>query len=558
MRQRGSFAAVLREYRARAGLSQEELAERAGMSRRGVADLERGARRLPHPATVRRLADALALSPDQRASLQSAAVSTRHDPTSDRPGPEDAVSEELNNLPAQLSSFIGREQELAEVRSLLPTTRLLTLTGAGGVGKTRLALRVATDVDSEYRDGVWLVDLAPLADPLLVPKALALALDVQEQAGRPLIETLTDRLRRRRLLLVLDNCEHLVQASADLADALLRRCAGLRVLATSRQVLRVPGESVWRVPSLQVPEDPERTTRDEVARTEAARLFTERARALQPAFSLTDQNVRAVSQVCRQLDGIPLALELAAARMAVLSADQLAARLEDRFKLLTGGNSTGLPRHQTLYGTLDWSHELLSEPERILFRRLAVFAGGWTLEAAEVVCADRGFTGQRVLELLADLVGKSLVIVDTRPEGARYRMLETLRQYAFQKLCEADEETELCRRQRDWCIALVEEANPHLYRWEQVEWLDRLEREHDNLQAALAWSNADADGGVPLGRLVKALGWFWYLRGHLNVGRPWLEQAVGDIEQVSARGGALLSMGWVAFGRGELEHAGTL
>jgi non-specific serine/threonine protein kinase len=426
------------------------------------------------------------------------------------------------------------------------------------VGKTRLALRVAEDLRSDYRDGVWLVDLAPLADAVLVPKALALALDVQEQPGRPLIDTLTDRLRRRQVLLVLDNCEHLVQACADLADVLLRSCASLRILATSRHVLRVSGERVWRVPSLQVPEAQERTTTDEVARTEAARLFAERARAVQPAFSLTDQNAGAVSQVCRQLDGIPLALELAAARMAVLSADQLAERLEDRFKLLSDGDSTGLPRHQTLYSTLDWSHELLSEPERRLFRRLAVFAGGWTLEAAEAVCADRDLPGRDVLDLLAALVGKSLVIVDARPDGNRYRFLETLRQYAFTKLRETDEDKEFCRRQRDWCIALVEEANPHLYRWEQVDWLDRLDREHGNLQAALAWSHADLDGGLSLGRLVKALGWFWYLRGHLNVGRPWLEQAVNKIEPESVRGGALLSVGWTAFGRGELEHAGTL
>ena len=558
MHQVGSFGVVLREYRAQAGLSQEELAERAGLSRRGVADLERGARRLPHPATVRRLADALELPPDRRAALQSAAVATRHDQASNTGRPEDVVSDELNNLPAELSSFIGREQEVAEVISLLPTTRLLTLTGAGGVGKTRLALQIAAGVGPDYRDGVWLVDLAPLADPVLVPKAVALALNVQEQPGRPLIDTLTDRLRRRQLLLVLDNCEHLVQASAELADGLLRSCASLRILATSRHVLRVPGERVWRVPSLQVPEDHQRTTTEHVGRTEAARLFAERARAVQPMFSVTEHNARAVSQICRQLDGIPLALELAAARMAVLSPDQLAARLEDRFKLLTGGSSTGLPRHQTLHGTLDWSHELLSAPEKTLFRRLAVFAGGWTLEAAEAVCTDRDLPGRDVLDLLSALVGKSLVIMDAGPDGSRYHLLETLRQYAFQKLRESDEDTKLCRRQRDWCIALVEEASPHLYRWEQVEWLDRLDREHGNLQAALAWSHASGDGAVPLGRLVTALGWFWYLRGHLNVGRPWLEQAVSKIERQSVRGGALLSMGWVAFGRGELEHAGTL
>jgi transcriptional regulator with XRE-family HTH domain len=296
----GSFAEVLRQYRAQAGLSQEELAERAGMSRRGIADLERGARRLPHPATVRRLAKALELPLNRRASLHSAAGATRHAGTSSTARLDDTL-DEPNNLPPQLSSFIGREQEVAEVRSLLPTTRLLTLTGAGGVGKTRLALRVAADVTSDYRDGVWLVDLAPLSDPVLVPKAVALALNVQEQPGRALVATLTDRLRRRQLLLVLDNCEHLVQAGADLADVLLRSCVNLRILATSRHVLRVSGECVWPVPSLQVPEDQGRATLEVIAQTEAARLFAERARAVQPSFRLSDQNAGAVSQVCRQL-----------------------------------------------------------------------------------------------------------------------------------------------------------------------------------------------------------------------------------------------------------------
>lgn len=562
-REPGPFGALLRKHRAAAGYSQEELAERAGVSRRGIADLERGARRLPHPATVRRLADALDLSPNERAALHYAAVSNRQLPDaandSNSAGPV-STHELMNNLPAQISSFIGREQELAEITLLLTTTRLLTLTGAGGVGKTRLALRVAAEAAPRYRDGVWLVDLAPLADATLVPKAVALALDVQEQPGRPLIDALTDRLRRRELLLVVDNCEHLVQACAELLDALMRSCPQLSVLATSREVLRVAGEHLFRVPSLQVPEPSLSASAELAGQAEAVQLLIDRARSVRPDFSLNNQNASAVVQVCRQLDGIPLALELAAARLSALSVEQLAARLDNRFKLLTSGSATALPRHRTLYGTLEWSHDLLSEPERVLLRRLSVFAGGWILEAAEAVCSGGDLQSDQILDLLSGLLAKSLVLLvgDQPAERVRYRFLETVRQYGWEKLGEADEQSVFCQRHVDWCVALAEEAEPHLYRDEQVRWLDLLEREHGNLRVALAWSHNHLDGGAALGRLVKALFWFWYLRGYLTEGQPWLEPAVCAIESTGVRAGALLTLAWLAYGRGELEYGTNL
>jgi predicted ATPase/DNA-binding CsgD family transcriptional regulator len=538
---------LLRSYRSAAGLSQEELAERAGLSRRGISDLERGARRTPYPATARRLAQALCLDATRQEVLLAA---TRP------PGALDS-GVATGSLPSPLSSFVGREKEVAEVRRLLETTRLLTLTGAGGVGKTRLALRVAAEVAAGYTHGVWLVDLAPLAEPALVPKAVASALDVHEQPHRLLVDTLADALRRRDLLLVLDNCEHLIQACAELVGALLPICSRLHVLTTSRQATRIAGETAWWVPSLQLPLAASPTAA-QVAEAEAVKLFVERARAVQPGFVLTDRNAEFVVQVCRNLDGIPLALELAAARLSVLSPEQIAARLDDRFRLLTGGSLTALPRQQTLRGTLDWSYDLLSELERILLQRLAVFAGACTLEAAEAVCAGEGLETDQVIDLLAGLVSKSMVVVVREAEEVRYRLVETVRQYAWEKLRAAGEDQAVCRRHLEWCLTLAEEAEPRLYRAEQVQWLDRLEREHDNLRVALAWSHRQPDGSAELGRLVRALGWFWYLHGHLTEGQPWLEQAVSEVEPAGLRAGALLAVGWLAYGRGEYEHASDL
>jgi predicted ATPase/DNA-binding CsgD family transcriptional regulator len=430
-----------------------------------------------------------------------------------------------HNLPAQLTSFIGREREIAEVRRFLSTTRLLTLTGAGGAGKSRLAFRVAAEALDDFADGVWTAELAPIADPSLVTQTVASALSVPEQPGRRLIETLVDHLRRRSLLLVLDNCEHLRAACAQLATELLQGCPDLRILATSRVPLTVPGEMLWRVPSLSLPEAERLRSPQEIQKYEAVRLFVERAQSVRPAFALTSDNARQVVDVCRQLDGIPLAIELAAARTRVLAVEQIAARLHDRFRLLTGGSPSALPRHQTLQATMDWSHGLLAEPERILLRRLSVFAGGWALEAAEAVCSGNGLEPADVLDVLAHLVDNSLVLADMLHDQTRYRLLETVRQYAQARLEDSDEAVRVRRRHRDWYLGLAERADAGVRGPDEETWLALVETEHDNLRAAIEWTKAQRDADAEL-RLARALEWFWYLLGHWTEGRARLEEAI--------------------------------
>ncbi len=431
-----------------------------------------------------------------------------------------------NNLPVQLNSFMGREREIAEIQRLLATTRLLTLTGSGGAGKTRLALHAAADLVEEYADGVWLAELAPLADPALLPQTLAAALQVREQPGRPIVETLADHLKARDALLVLDNCEHLVAACAALVEALLRRCPHLRVLATSREPLAIAGETTWRVPPLPTPEPDERPSPARLLRSDATRLFVDRAAAVLPEFALTDRDAAAVGQICRRLDGIPLAIELAAARVAILSPNEIAARLDDRFRLLTGGSRTALPRQQTLRATLDWSHQLLSEPERVLLRRLSVFAGGFTLEAAEAVCGADVVSPADVLDILERLVRKSLVLVLGRDAVSRYGMLETLRQYARDRLEESEEAPDVRTRHLNWVQALVERAHPELEGPDQGAWLQRLDTELDNLRAALEWSRTGHDLIERGLWLAGALWMLWFVRNHWGEGRAWLEDLV--------------------------------
>jgi non-specific serine/threonine protein kinase len=434
-----------------------------------------------------------------------------------------------NNLPRQLTSFVGRERELAEVNRLLETAPLLTLTGAGGCGKTRLALQVAAEILDACPDGVWLVELAPLTDPALVPRAIASTFGVREAPGQTLTQTLADYLRARTLLLVLDNCEHLVAACAEVAEALLRACPALRVLTTSREALEIGGETTWRVPSLSVPSLQPLDPVDRLTQYEAMRLFIDRAAAALPAFRVTNQNAPTVAQVCHRLDGIPLAIELAAARVKVLPVEQILARLDDRFRLLTGGSRTALPRQQTLRAMVDWSYDLLRAPERLLLRRLSVFAGGWALKAAEAVCAGDGIAENEVLDLLAQLVDKSLVQAEAQGGQERYRLLETIRQYGREKLEETGEAERLRNRHFDFFLALAGEAEPRLRRREQLEWWDRLAADQDNLRAALEWSGLDASHAEAGLRLAGALGWFWLLRNP-SEGRVWLESALAQAD----------------------------
>jgi predicted ATPase/DNA-binding CsgD family transcriptional regulator len=445
----------------------------------------------------------------------------------------------LNNLPSQLSSFIGRERAIAELKSLLSTTRFLTLTGAGGSGKTRLALEVATTLLAEFEHGVWWVELASLTDPVLVPQQVASSLGLSEQPGRSLMDTLSEALQTRKLLLALDNCEHLIAVCAHLVETLLRSCPGLHILTTSREAFNIPGETIWLVPSLDVPDAYHLPPIEGLVKYESVQLFIERATSVLPAFRLTQENAQALVQVCHRLDGLPLAIELAAARVKIISLEQIATRLDHSYRLLAGGSRTALPRQQTLQATIEWSYHLLPEKERILFRRLSVFLGSFALEAAEAVCAGNGLEQNEVLDLLTHLVDKSLVAVTQRSGEARYRQLETIRQYAQEKLQEFGEAARMRRHHRDWYARLAEQAKAETLEARQGSWFDRLEAEHENLRVALGWS-LDQQEAETAARIGAGIFRFWLLRGYISEGRLWMERALsGFSEQNAVRAQAL-------------------
>ncbi len=453
------------------------------------------------------------------------------------------------NLPLELSSFVGRERELSEVERLLAGTRLLSLTGTGGCGKTRLALKVAGNLVGKFDDGVWWVGLAPLSDPALAPKSVASALGVRERPGRQMMETLSDHLGSRKMLLILDNCEHLIGACATLAEALLRTCPDLKILATTREPLGIAGEANWPVPSLSVPAAHPLPPVHELVRYEAVGLFVERAAEAGPGFEPTEHNAPAVVRVCRKLEGVPLAIELAAARTKVLTVEQIADRLGDSFGLLTEGSRTALPHQRTLRATVDWSHGLLSEGERDLFQRLSVFAGGFTLEAAEEVCSGRGIEQVEVLPLLSRLVDKSLVVTEVREEHVRYRLLEAIRQYGEEKLRESGGASSTRQRHAGYFLALAEEAEPEMSGPDQAACVERIQREHDNLRAALGWLEAagDAERGL---RLAAALLRFWWFRGHIAEGRARLEVLLdipGKPVEDGVRARALYTLGVLTY-----------
>lgn len=420
-----------------------------------------------------------------------------------------------NNLPQQVTSFIGRERELGDVRELLRRARLVTVVGTGGLGKTRLSLQVAADALDDFPDGVWLVELAPLADPRLVPQTVASILGVKEEAGRSATESLVRHCSDRGLLLIFDNCEHLINACAELAAALLQSVPALKILASSRERLNIPGEATYSLPPFVAPDPRVKRTIAELAHSDAARLFIDRAIAVQPSFRVSESNAACIAEICHRLDGIPLAIELAAARVRAIGIETIAARLNDRFRLLTGGDRSALPRQRTLSALIDWSHELLSEPERVLFRRLAVFAGGFTLEAAEAVAADDVLAEADVLDVLARLVEKSLVVLDVG--GARYHMLETVREYAAARMATAGDTRGVRNRHLLHYVELVERASPRFFGSEQGQWLARIDSERENLLAAHAWC-ADADDGVDFGLRLVALKFYWINRGLPGLG----------------------------------------
>jgi non-specific serine/threonine protein kinase len=456
-----------------------------------------------------------------------------------------------HNLPYALTSFIGRLKEMGEVEQLLASTRLLTLTGAGGCGKTRLSLQVAGRMQERYEDGIWLVELAPLGDPSLVPKAVADALGVKEQAGKNIAEAVADCLSPQHVLLVLDNAEHLLTACIGLVDLLLRRCARLTILVTSRERLGVTGEVTYRVPSLSVP-DPRRDA--EALACEAAQLFIDRARLQRPHFCVTSENVAAFASICRRLDGIPLAIELAAPRLRSMSVEELSQRLDHRFGLLTGGSRLALPRHQTLHSMIDWSFALLSDAEKAVLVRASIFSDGWTLDAAEQVCHGEGVDSADMLDLLTSLEDKSLILAEEHDGTTRYGMLETVRHFARDRLLERGEEVEVRRRHLEWFQGLAQAAEPLLTGADQRDWLDRLEAEHGNLRSALAWSATPAGHAVAGLRLAGSIFWFWYVRGHPGEGRRWLSAllaATSDAQDPPARSKALRGAGVLAFSQGD-------
>ncbi len=473
----------------------------------------------------------------------------------------------ITRIPVPLTPLIGRSQEMWEVRQRLRKSRLLTLTGTGGVGKTRLAIEIAEAMKDDFAGGACFVELAQFNDPALVAREVMEALGLKSDARRTPVETLVDRLASSDLLLVLDNCEHLVQPCAELAGSLLAACPHLRILTTSRQPLGIAGESVWPVPPLAVPPEAQSVVNRckdliaEYVEYEAVALFVERAQQIRSDFTLTVHNVEAVSQVCRRLDGIPLAIELAAARVRSLTVEDIDSRLDERFQLLTGGSRTALPRHQTLRSLVDWSYDLLTDPERALFCRLSAFAGGWTLEAAEKVCAGGPVDQREVLDLLTSLTDKSLVAAETVGPRVRYRLLETMRQYARDRMVASGDVIRWRDRHLAFFVTLAEAAEPHLVAPDQQKWLDLLEKDHDNIRAALQWSREERSADESGLRLSGALWRFWVVRGYVGEGRARL---TGFLENKSvqprstSRAKALYGAGNLASQQGDNASARVL
>ena len=589
----GRFAAKLADILHALGMTHKELAQALGVTHHAVDSWTRGVDpTIPGEPNYARLCSLLeARQPGAGRELAAAGGHPWKPPAPADPRPDTAPAAPGDaavptNLLVPLSSFVGRTHETAEVTRLLTgdpgASRLLTLTGVGGIGKTRLALQVAATLGAHFPHGIWLVELAPLRDPALVPQVVAAVLGVREQGSTPLLDLIADYLRRRQVLLVLDNCEHLIDACAVLVTRLLSAAPGLQVLATSREALRVTGEVAWRVPSLSLPHPLDLPPLDRLGDYEAPRLFLERARLAQPGFPPTPQHAAAVSHVCRRLDGVPLAIELAAACLRVLTVEQIAARLDDRFRLLTDGGRDVLPRHRTLRAAIEWSYELLPDQERALFLRLAVFAGGWTLEAAEAVGSGQNgvdatnyalgirpyaadphssflIPHSSVLGLLKQLVDKSLVLVEEGDGAARYRMLETIRAYGLEQLAASGDEAAVRHCHAAYYLAFAETADTQMHGPQQPVALDRLEREYDNLRTALRWAVDAGEQALAL-RFGRALTLFWFFHGHFSEGRRWLDTMLQaeDPALADLRAWALNGAGVLACFQGDFAHASGL
>src|SRR5215216_872244 len=542
MQEQHSFGYWLRLKRKALDLTREALADRVGCSVSMIRKLE-DEERHPSPQIAELLAEIFKIPPTERpAFLRFARGDLRSAPSSsDEEAPWRASTPEIpqhprSNLPATFTSLIGRDKDIAAVHHYLtnPDIRLVTLIGAPGIGKTRLGIASASKSLTHFPDGVFFVALAPLDQPSLIPSAISQALGYIEKNNLSPGERLIEGIANKRMLLVLDNCEHLIEDVTRLASSLLSACSRLKILITSREALRISGEWLYSVPALDMPKENFILDIENIAEFPALVLFAERARAVRSNFALNAENIRAVASICSQLDGLPLAIELIAVRVKTLSIEQIAARLDDRFALLTSGSRTASSRQQTLRATLDWSHELLTETERELFRQLSVFVGGFTLDALESVALLD--SNQSSLDALSRLVDKSLLLVEQQDQP-HYRFLEPIRQYARDKLNETRESNLIQDRHLNYYLRVAEEAEPYLFRAGQQDWKNRLELDHDNLRVALAWSleSNQLEAGL---KLAEALAWFWHHKGHLSEGNLWLEKILASCIDAQGKGRA--------------------
>jgi predicted ATPase/DNA-binding XRE family transcriptional regulator len=547
-----SFGEWLRQRRRMLDLTQQDLADQVGCARITLRRIESGMLK-PSKELASILLEKFGIPEIERPEWIAFARGVSALPTQSIP----SSSKPISNLPTLLTTFIGREKEQSEVISLISKHRLVTLTGSGGVGKTRLSIKIGEQVLESYTDGVRFLELASLSDPTLLPQTAAGLFGITTQSDIPFTDLLINFLRAKSALLILDNCEHLLDACAYFADALLKSCPHLKILATSREPLGIAGEAIYRVPSLELPDFQQLldTFRD----FESVHLFEERAKLAQFDFSLTLENASSVAQICQRLDGMPLAIELAAAKVGMFSTQQIAKQLDEGFNLLTGGSRTALPRQQTLRASIDWSWNLLSDAERILLRRLSVFAGGFTLEAAGAICRDDDLKGNDVLDILTHLANKSLLVKQGQDGEARYRLLEPIRQYAYEKLLEASEANVIQDRHLDFFLKFAEEAEPKLLGEEELEWLNRLEIENHNLRSALEWSIGN-NVGAGL-RLAGVLYWFWAVRTYWKEGRAWLTRLLALYKESSPSpvyAKALNASGFLAWSELDLTMAHSL
>ena len=553
MQEEISFGVWLRKQRRALDLSRQAFADQVGCAEVTLRRIEAGTLK-PSKELAEILLEKLGIPETERPQWISFARGLSGFPITS----SSSQNKLLTNLPAPLTTFIGREKEQADVIRLVTKHRLVTLTGPGGVGKTRLSTKVGEQLLRDYDSGVWFVEFAPVLDPLLVPRTTAIVVGLREESQLPVIDMLSDYLREKQILIILDNCEHLLDACAQLADTLLKRCPGLKILITSREVLGILGEAVYLVPSLELPDMQQLLER--FRDYESVRLFEERAQLVRIDFSLTIENASSVAKICNRLDGIPLAIELAAAQMSTFSAKQIEERLRERFRLLASGNRAALPRHQTLRAAIDWSYNLLSDPEQVLFQRLSVFVGGWSLEAAESVCRGGLIKSQDVLNLLEQLINKSLVIAEEVGQEARYHMLETIREYAREKLFESDDAIEVRERHLDFFLAIALRFEHEAHGPQGLNRMMNVNADHVNLLEAMNWAgeSGQAQSGLRLG---SALHYYWLCRGYWSVGRDSLERLLTRPEAAAhtiIRADALNLAGDLAMQQGDLMAAWAL